>query len=137
MKKLISGFSLLFVGLLVASCVDKHEEVDEESRPDWLGGSIYEELSTRQSGQLEGTFTTYLRLVDDLGYGETLSRTGSKTVFLLCATPPKEVLTNSRTESRIRFLMALISSQRYEKTRLLCFRGGMRIFVCYVIGILV
>ena len=81
MKKLISGFSLLFVGLLVASCVDKHEEVDEESRPDWLGGSIYEELSTRQSGQLEGTFTTYLRLVDDLGYGETLSRTGSKTVF--------------------------------------------------------
>lgn len=81
MKKLIFGFSLVCAGLLPTACIDKHEEVDEESRPEWLGGSIYEELSTRQSGKLEGTFNTYLRLVDDLGYGEVLGRTGSKTVF--------------------------------------------------------
>lgn len=81
MKKLIFGFSLLCAGLLPTACIDKHEEVDEESRPDWLGGSIYEELSTRKSGKLEGTFSTYLRLVDDLGYSEVLGRTGSKTVF--------------------------------------------------------
>ncbi len=80
MKKLIFCFSLICTGLL-ASCIDKNEEVDEDSLPSWLGSSIYDELETRSSGQLEGTFSTYLRLIDDLGYTETLSRTGSKTVF--------------------------------------------------------
>lgn len=81
MKKLLCCFSLLCAGLMV-SCVDKNELVDEDSKPSWLGGSIYDELkSPSASSGLEGTFTTYLRLVDDLGYAETLSRTGSKTVF--------------------------------------------------------
>lgn len=80
MKKLILFLSLAMVGVMT-SCVDKNEEVDADSKPEWLHGSIYEELSNPTSGGLEGTFTTYLRLIDDLGYAETLNKTGSKTVF--------------------------------------------------------
>ncbi len=80
MKKLLFCASLALTGL-VTSCVDKNELVDEESKPEWLGGSIYEELKNPNQSKLTGTFSYYLRLVDDLGYSETLSRTGSKTVF--------------------------------------------------------
>ncbi len=47
----------------------------EENYPDFVGGSIYDQLKEA------GNFTTYLRLIDDLGYKEVLSLTGSKTVF--------------------------------------------------------
>lgn len=81
MKKLIFCFSLVCVGML-SSCVDKNELVDEKSKPSWLGESIYGELSNPDPSKgLTGTFKNYLRLVDDLGYAETLNRTGSKTVF--------------------------------------------------------
>lgn len=80
MKKLFLFIILGATGLM-ASCVDKNEEVDAESRPAWLNGSIYEELKNPGGSGLVGTFNNYLRLVDDLGYAETLSRTGSKTVF--------------------------------------------------------
>lgn len=80
MKKLIFCFFLICTGL-VTSCLDKNEEVDESSKPSWLGSSIYDELSNPSTGGLSGTFSTYLRLIDDLGYAETLSRTGSKTIF--------------------------------------------------------
>ena len=80
MKKLIFGFSLLCVGML-SSCIDKNEEVDEDVKPAWLGNSIYDELANPKEGNLEGTFSTYLWLVDQLDYKEVLSRTGSKTVF--------------------------------------------------------
>ncbi len=55
-------------------------------QPEWLGNSIYERLQegiTVNDGS-KRTFGTTLRLIDDLGYRETLSKTGSKTVF---ATP--------------------------------------------------
>ena len=78
MKKLIFCFSLALTGLM-AGCVDKDEPVDADSKPSWLGESIYQELKNPQN--LTGTFSTYLRLVDDLGYAEVLNRTGSKTVF--------------------------------------------------------
>ena len=80
MKKLIFCVSLVLAGLMT-SCVDKYEEVDADVKPQWLGGSIYEELKNPDSQHLTGTFSTYLRLVDDLGYAETLNKTGSKTVF--------------------------------------------------------
>ena len=81
MKKLILCISLVCVGFL-SSCVEKNELVDEEQMPSWLGSSIYGELSNPDPGKgLTGTFKTYLRLVDDLGYAETLNRTGSNTVF--------------------------------------------------------
>lgn len=81
MKKLIFSISLVCMGLL-SSCVDKNELVDESTMPSWLGSSIYGELSNPDPAKgLSGTFRTYLRLVDDLGYSETLNRTGSNTVF--------------------------------------------------------
>lgn len=51
----------------------------EGEQPEWLGASLYEELKNPKS--LQGTFKTYLRLVDDLGYADVLSKTGSKTLF--------------------------------------------------------
>lgn len=80
MKKLFFCISLVLTGLMT-SCVDKYEEVDAESKPQWLGESIYAELKNPNQDALTGTFNTYLRLVDDLGEAETLNRTGSKTVF--------------------------------------------------------
>ena len=77
MKKLIFCASLVALGMM-ASC-EKDELVPEGTKPEWLGESIYEEL--RNGTHLSGTFNTYLRLVDDLGYAEVLSRTGSKTIF--------------------------------------------------------
>ena len=78
MKKFFFCVSLAMAGLMTG-CVEKNELVDADEKPSWLGGSIYQEL--KNPSYLEGTFSTYLRLVDDLGYAETLGRTGSKTVF--------------------------------------------------------
>lgn len=78
MKKINFCITLALAGLMTA-CVDKNEAVDADSRPSWLGGSIYQELKNPE--YLTGTFNTYLKLVDDLGYAEVLNRTGSKTVF--------------------------------------------------------
>lgn len=83
MKKIIFCFSFVCMGLL-SSCVDKNEIVEdgEDSKPSWLGESIYGELQNPAGkGLLSGTFNTYLRLVDDIGYAEVLQRTGSNTVF--------------------------------------------------------
>ena len=79
MKKFFTCVSLVLTTGLMTSCVDKNELVDADEKPSWLGGSIYQEL--KNPTYLEGNFSTYLRLVDDLGYAETLNRTGSKTVF--------------------------------------------------------
>lgn len=78
MKRFFFCISLAVAGLMTA-CVEKNEVVDADSKPSWLGESIYQELKNPR--QLTGTFATYLRLVDDLGYSEILARTGSKTVF--------------------------------------------------------
>ncbi len=76
MKKLFLYASLMCIAL--TSC-KKEYLVPEGELPSWLGESIYKEL--QQSSQLEGTFNTYCKLIDDLGYTEVLSKTGSKTVF--------------------------------------------------------
>ena len=80
MKKFFISISLICAGLMT-SCIDKDEPVDSDHKPASLGGSIYEELKNPNPDHLTGTFKTYLRLVDDLNYSSTLSRTGSKTVF--------------------------------------------------------
>ena len=80
MKKIFFCVSLVVTGLM-SSCVEKYEEVDAKSMPEWLGSSIYAELENPGTAGLQGTFSTYLRLITDLGEAETLSRTGSKTVF--------------------------------------------------------
>jgi uncharacterized surface protein with fasciclin (FAS1) repeats len=76
MKKLFLYASLLCLGL--ASC-SKDYVVPEGELPSWLGESIYKEL--QQPKELQGTFNTYCKLIDDLGYADVLSRTGSKTIF--------------------------------------------------------
>lgn len=80
MKKLYFCVSLALAGWMT-SCVDKNEEVDADSKPEWLGASIYAELQNPNQNALTGTFNYYLRLVNDLDYAETLNKTGSKTVF--------------------------------------------------------
>lgn len=81
MKKFFFCITLALAGM-ITSCVDKDVEVDADTKPSWLGGSIYEELKNpAKNGLLTGTFDTYLKLIDDLGYAEVLNKTGSKTVF--------------------------------------------------------
>ncbi len=81
MKKIFFCVSLAMTGLMT-SCVDKYEEVDAESKPATLGSSIYAELENPSAASgLTGSFSTYLRLIRDLGEDETLGRTGSKTIF--------------------------------------------------------
>lgn len=80
MKKFILFVALALTGVMT-SCVDKDEEVDADSRPSFMGGSIYEELNNPSSERLTGTFSNYVRLINDLNYAEVLARTGSKTVF--------------------------------------------------------
>ena len=58
----------------MVSCSDGYDLA--EKTPDWLGTSIYEYLSS------QGNFTQTVRLIDDLGYGEVLAKTGSKTLFV-------------------------------------------------------
>ncbi len=79
MKKHILFGSAAVAVVLLASCMDKYSEVDTDVNP--RGESIYVRLQSPDQSKLSGTFNTYLRLVDDLGYDAVLSRTGSKTVF--------------------------------------------------------
>lgn len=65
--------ALLVVSLFLVSC-DKYIYDDKE--PDWLGASIYDYLKT------DGNYKNYTRLIEDLGYTEVLSKTGSKTLFV-------------------------------------------------------
>ncbi len=69
----------LLVGILLGSslfvsCVDENSYANKE--PEWLGASIYDYLQT------DGNYKTYVKLIDELGYTETLKKTGSKTLFV-------------------------------------------------------
>lgn len=65
------------------ACTDSYDLDEKGNTPTQLGKSIYEELEQPSDGSaLQGTFKTYLRLIDDLGYKEVMSKTGSKTVFV-------------------------------------------------------
>ena len=63
----------LSCGIALTSCSEKDELMDE---PAWLGNSIYERL------QEDGKYGYTLRLIDDLGQKDVLSKTGSKTLFV-------------------------------------------------------
>ena len=60
--------------LVFSSCKDEYIYDDKE--PEWLGSSIYGELQQR------GNFTTFLKIIEDCGEAQTLSLTGSKTLFV-------------------------------------------------------
>ena len=86
-RKTFMGVCLAVVCGGFTACSDDYDLDDPGNYPSWLGGSIYEALKnpttlTSSNGTvLTGTFDNYVRLIDDLGYAETLARTGSKTVF--------------------------------------------------------
>lgn len=63
------------------ACSDDYDLDEKGNNPEWLGKSIYEELKNPQNG-LQGSFKTYLHIIDDLGYKDVMSKTGSKTVFV-------------------------------------------------------
>ena len=86
-RRVLGGMALAVVCGGFIACTDDYKLDDPDNYPSWLGGSIYdamkhpENLSAGQGNVLKGTFNNYLRLIDDLGYAETLAKTGSKTVF--------------------------------------------------------
>ena len=73
-KQLLGIACLLSTCGVTYSCSDDYD-LDEKS-PSFLGKSIYDELNAK------GDFKTVIRLIDDLGYKEVLSKTGSKTLFV-------------------------------------------------------
>lgn len=76
------GKHLLGVACLLSTCGVTYSCSDDydldETTPSFLGKSIYDELKNRTDRK----FTTVIRLIDDLGYKDVLSKTGSKTLFV-------------------------------------------------------
>lgn len=72
----ISAFCLLLTCGVASSCSDDYD-LDETS-PSFLGESIYDELKSRG----DRSFQTVIRLIDDLGYADVLSKTRSTTLFV-------------------------------------------------------
>ncbi len=68
---------MILVGGMFQSCKDEYFYDDRE--PEWLGASIYDFLKTGSPGH---TYSCYVELIDSLGEKETLSHTGSKTLFV-------------------------------------------------------
>ena len=64
---------MVMAAMTLASCSDDYAYDDSE--PTWLGANIYDYLVSK------GNYTSYLELIDQLGYKETLQRTGTKTLF--------------------------------------------------------
>ncbi len=75
-KTLLGAACLLSTCGVTYSCSDDFDL--DETKPNFLRASIYDDLKTRQDRK----FTTVIRLIDDLGLTEVMSRTGSKTLFV-------------------------------------------------------
>ena len=86
-KHCLSKFSCALImmcavvtGGLFQSCQDVLDEYKyDDSEPSWLGASIYDFLKEGNAGH---TYNNYVRLIDDLGEKDILSRTGSRTLFI-------------------------------------------------------
>lgn len=79
-RVLLLAVCLLFVGGSLQSCKDWLDDYKyDDSEPDWLGASIYAFL---KEGTANCTYNHYVELIDSLGEVETLSHTGSKTLFV-------------------------------------------------------
>ena len=72
-RTLLIGGVMCLAGLATFSCSDTYD-LDTE-QPSGLN-TIYGYMEE------QGNFTNFLKLIDDLGYGEILSKTGSKTLFV-------------------------------------------------------
>ena len=71
---------LVTCGLTYSSCSDDYDLPDK--KPDWLGPSIYDYLSTKKDDSGKLMYTNFVRLIDSLDYKDVLARTGSKTLFV-------------------------------------------------------
>lgn len=71
-RTLLGALLLLSVSGVTYSCKDDSLDVQ---KPSFLGGSIYDELNARG-------FKYTVRLIEDLGYKDVMSQTGSKTLFV-------------------------------------------------------
>lgn len=77
-KKTAQRWWLLPMMVACVLCTSCREDYYlDEKEPTWLGESIYEFLDE------EGTYTYFVRLINDLDYTEVLSKTGSKTLFVV------------------------------------------------------
>ncbi len=71
-KPLLAAALMAGTAAILQSCKDDILT----GQPGWLGNSIYERL------QEEGGYNYTLKLIDDLGYHDVISKTGSKTLFV-------------------------------------------------------
>ena len=68
------GIRPLLAAAVLAGATSLMQSCEDEiltGQPGWLGNSIYERL------QEEGGYTTTLKLIDDLGLHDVMSKTGS------------------------------------------------------------
>ena len=68
-------FFLILTCFCYVSCEDDYIYDDPDKKPEGLYSSVYDYMKEA------GNFTYFVRIIEDLGYKEILSRTGSKTLF--------------------------------------------------------
>ena len=73
-KRTLAVICIASLCVVFSGCKDEYKYDDE--KPSFLGLSIYDELVAR------GTYTNFVKLIDDLEYAEVLGKTGSKTLFV-------------------------------------------------------
>ncbi len=75
---------IAILAIFINSCTNDFD-FKSNNKPAWLGESIYEQLQLGYTDEASGkkyNFSTFLMLIDDIGYKEVLERTGSKTLFV-------------------------------------------------------
>ena len=72
---------MLFISGSLQSCKDWLDDYpyDDPGDPEWLGSSVYDFL---KEGTPNHTYANFVAIIDSLGEKESLSRTGSKTLFI-------------------------------------------------------
>ena len=72
---------MLFISGSLQSCKDWLDDYpyDDAGDPEWLGSSVYDFL---KEGTPNHTYANFVAIIDSLGEKESLSRTGSKTLFI-------------------------------------------------------
>lgn len=76
MKHGVFGIAVVMGLIFGSSAMQSCSDNILTGQPSWLGNSIYEEL------QKDGNYTVTLKLIDDLGYRDRMSKTGSLTIFV-------------------------------------------------------
>ena len=96
---LMGALLLLSVSGVTYSCKD--DSLDTQ-KPSFLGGSIYDELNARG-------FKYTVRLIEDLGYKDVMSQTGSKTLFVA-----SDKLTRNFSRTILGELVRMNNSRRHK-----------------------